>query len=199
MPVASQNSDKGLCRVAVTLVSGPKSPMSSGGTRYREEAAFRMQMVLYAHSHLTLASLIPTPNLRAAPTEGGEWWPHAGLWHQAEASSSDPSEAWENPTRTCEALAQTWYGAKLSKEKEIRATKRHRWDPRPTQQSPIQKEAPLAGTGGARPGVPAALEYDKKAFPKGPLPTSHLSLPTPCLQPEVCSRSSVKIRIRRLF
>lgn len=61
MPVASQNSDKGLCRVAVTLVSGPKSPMSSGGTRYREEAAFRMQMVLYAHSRLPTCLPNPPP------------------------------------------------------------------------------------------------------------------------------------------
>ena len=90
MPVASQYSDKGLCRVAVTLVSGPKSPMSSGGTRYREEATFGMQMG-------AVCSFLPprwppqgspTPNLRAASTEGGEWWPHAGLWHQAEASVS---------------------------------------------------------------------------------------------------------------
>lgn len=43
MPVVSQSSVKGLCKAAVTLVRGPKSPMSSGGTRHREEATFRMQ------------------------------------------------------------------------------------------------------------------------------------------------------------
>lgn len=42
--MASQNNDKGLCRLAVTLVSGSRSPMSSGGTRYREEATVRVQM-----------------------------------------------------------------------------------------------------------------------------------------------------------
>lgn len=37
MPVASQSSVKGLCKAAVTLVSGLKSPTSSGGTEHREK------------------------------------------------------------------------------------------------------------------------------------------------------------------
>ena len=102
MPVASQNSDKGLCRLAVTLVSGPRSPMSSGGTRYREEARVRVQMVVVCSllpPHRP-PQAFPTPSLKAAPTEGGEWWPQAGLWRQAEAS------VFPTPQRTARRIRQ---------------------------------------------------------------------------------------------
>lgn len=94
-PVASQNSVKGLCRAAETLVTGSKSPVSSGGTRHRGETTLRLHMgavCSFPVPQQSCPARRPTPGreslrnrsdkIRVAPAGGSDGCPQAGLWQQ---------------------------------------------------------------------------------------------------------------------